>query len=123
MSESSEQSAVITWAGMNEYRFPQLRWLYSSLNGIPIPASKATRARIIGRMKAEGMKAGVPDLFLPVARHGYHGLFIEMKRSDGGVLSELQKEFMQFADENGYLDKVCHGYEEAVESLEWYLKG
>ena len=123
MSEHSEQAAVIQWARINEFRYPELRWLYSSLNGIVIPAAPMTRAKIINHMKAEGMKPGVPDLFLPVARRGYHGLFIEMKREDGGTVSPLQKEFMQFAEEQGYLDKVCYGCDEAMEALEWYMKG
>lgn len=120
MSEHSEQAAVITWARMSEGRFPELRWLHSSLNGIFIPAAPGVRVRIISHMKAEGMKKGIPDLFLPVARGNYHGLYIEMKTQTGRPTPE-QIDFMQFADEQGYLDKVCFGTDEAIESLEWYL--
>lgn len=123
MSEHSEQALVISWANRLQNTYPELRWLHSSLNGIFIPAPRTVVARIINHMKAEGMKKGIPDLFLPVARRSYHGLFIEMKRDDGGVISSEQKAFMQFAEEQGYLDKVCFGYDEAVETLEWYLKG
>ena len=121
LSEHAEQSAVIMWARMMEGKYPELRWLHSSLNGIVIPATVAVRAKIINHMKAEGMKRGVPDLFLPVARRGFHGLFIEMKII-GGVLSEEQKEFLAFAAEQHYLDKVCYNADEATETLEWYLE-
>lgn len=122
MSEHSEQALVISWANRLQDTYPELRWLHSSLNGIYIPAPRPVVSRIINHMKAEGMKKGIPDLFLPVARHGYHGLFIEMKRDDGGAVSSEQKAFMKFAEEQGYLDKVCFGYEEAKDALEWYLK-
>ena len=122
MSEHSEQAAVMMWAQVNESRFPELRWLHSSLNGIFIPGNPITRARIINHMKNEGMKNGIPDLFLPVARRGYHGLYVEMKTEKGRPTPE-QNEFLEFADAQGYLDKVCVGYEEAVETLEWYQIG
>ena len=121
MSEHAAQSLVIEWAQRHEGRWPELRWLHSSLNGIYIPASAATRARIIRHMQAEGMKKGIPDLFLPVARRGFHGLYMEMKRDNGGEVSKEQKEFLAFAEQQGYYPVVCHGYSEAVEILEWYL--
>jgi hypothetical protein len=121
MSEHAEQSAVITWANMMTGAYPELRWLHSSLNGIVIPAPLAIRARIINAQKAAGMKKGIPDLFLPVARHGYHGLFIEMKVNNNKPTEE-QKEFMAFAEEQGYLDKVCYGADEAIDALKWYLE-
>jgi len=122
MSEHSEQAKVIDWAKDHEYIYPELRWLHSSLNGIPIPGPRQTAYRIMNHMKAEGMKRGVPDLFLPVARRGYHGLYIEMKRDDGGVLSDEQKEFLAFAELQGYRDQVCYGYDDAIKELEWYLE-
>lgn len=121
MTEHTEQSMVIHWANRNSDRLPELKWLHSSLNGIFIPAPPAIRARIINHMKAEGMKKGIPDLFLPVAKRGWHGLYIEMKREDGGKVRDEQKEFMEFADKQGYYAVVCHGYTEAVDTLEWYL--
>ena len=74
-------------------------------------------------MKAEGMKNGIADLSLPVARHDYHGLFIEMKRNDGGEIRDEQNEFLEFVATQGYYGQVCYGYDEAVECLEWYMKG
>lgn len=121
MSEHSEQALVIAWALRHEDMWPPLRWLHSSLNGIFIPASSKTRAKIINHMKQEGMKRGIPDLFLPCARRGKVGLYIEMKRNDGGVISQEQKDFLAYAEAENYHAVVCYGYEEAVEVLEWYL--
>lgn len=121
MSEHSEQALVIDWAKRHEGKYPELRWLHSSLNGIFIPGPRQIVYKIINHMKAEGMKKGVPDLFLPVARRGYHGLYIEMKRDDGGTVSDEQKEFLEFAEAQGYRDQVCYGYDDAIKELEWYL--
>ncbi len=120
VSEHDEQTAVIQWARMNEGRHPALIWLHSSLNGIVIPAEPKTRARIINRMKAEGMKRGIPDLFLPCSKRGYHGLYIEMKTEEGRLTPE-QKDFLAYAEAAGYLDLVCRGADEAIEQIEWYL--
>lgn len=121
MSEHSEQALVIDWAKDHEGRFPELRWLHSSLNGIFIPGPRNLVARIINHMKREGMKKGIPDLFLPVARRDYHGIYIELKRTDGGKIRDEQNEFLDFVATQGYYGQVCYGYDEAVEALEWYL--
>ena len=120
--EHEEQVAVIGWAKAHEGKYPELAWLNSSLNGIVIPASPAIAGRIVNYMKSEGgFKKGYPDLFLPVARRGYHGLYIEMKRDETGVVSKEQKDFLAFAEEQGYYDKVCYGADDAIETIEWYL--
>lgn len=96
MSEHSEQSMVIMWAQRHEGIYPELKWLHSSLNGIFIPGPRPVVWRIIAHMKQEGMKKGVADLCLPVARRGYHGLYIEMKRDENSEIKPEQLEFMAF---------------------------
>ena len=122
MSEHSQQAMVIEWAKRHEGRWPELWGLHSNLNGIFIPGPRKIAYKIINHMKAEGQKNGVPDLFLPVARRGYHGLFIEMKRDEKQTPRPEQVDFMQYAEEQGYLDKVCYGYDDAVDTLQWYLE-
>jgi hypothetical protein len=121
MTEHSEQAMVIEWAKRHEMQYPELQWLFSSLNGIFIPGPRQMVYKIINHMKAEGMKKGIADLCLPVARHDYHGLFIEMKRTTGGNIRDEQSDFLEFVATQGYYGTVCHGYNEAVETLEWYL--
>lgn len=95
-------------------------------NGIPeqllfaIPNGGYRTKRTGAMLKAEGMRAGVPDLFLAVPRFGFGGLFIEMKRPVGGRLSPVQKEFHKVLSED-YAVEVCKGCSEAIEAIKKYL--
>lgn len=75
------------------------------------------------RMKAEGMRKGLPDMFLavPVARLGWHGLWIELKRP-GGRVSPEQSDFLHDLRAQGYVASVCYGFEEAVNEIKAYLE-
>ena len=73
------------------------------------------------RLKLTGVRAGVPDIVLPVARGGHHGLFIEMKTADGR-LSPDQKRFIAFLQAQGYATAVCHGNQQATDTIERYLE-
>lgn len=115
-TEEEEQRAVITWARTMRARWPELRLLSASMNGVRVPMG------VRRKMKALGLEPGFPDLQLPVARHGYHGLFIEMKRK-GGRVSKEQDEFLKALKKGGYLAGVCFGADNAIDILEWYLKG
>ena len=86
-----------------------------------IPNGGARHRVIGGQMKAEGVKRGVPDVFFPVARGGYHGLFIEMKRTNGGKVSSEQQEWIIELNKNGFMTVVCHGFEKAKAVIIEYL--
>jgi len=73
-------------------------------------------------MKREGVLAGVSDVFLPVAREKYHGLYIEMKVK-GGRLSDSQKWWIEEVGKQGYLARVCFGWVEAKGVITSYLEG
>lgn len=113
-NEHGEQSAVIEWALTRQNAYPELGLLYAVPNGGW--RSKATA----GRLKAEGVRAGVPDLCLPVARGGYHSLYIEMKTL-AGSLSEKQKQWISRLRQEGHCAEVCYGATEAIERIEVYL--
>lgn len=103
-SESTEQTRLFQWARMQQGRWPELRLLYHIPNG-------GSRHRLEAiHLKQQGVRAGVPDLCLPVARDGCHGLYVEMKRSKGGRVSPEQV-------------AVCQGWEMASEVILRYLKG
>lgn len=116
--EDIEQGLLMEWTRYQIGRFPELALLFH------IPNEAGTRTiKDTMRLKKLGVKAGVPDLFLPVARWGWHGLFIEMKRQRNGRVSEEQREWLKALTEQGYLVRVCNGFDEAKKSLLLYLTG
>jgi hypothetical protein len=76
-----------------------------------------------GTASAEGVKAGVPDLCLPVARGQYHGLYIELKRHRGGRTSDHQSEWLDALSAQGYKAALCYGWEQAAGTIIEYLTG
>ena len=81
MTEDQIQQAVIRWSQQASVRkmFPQLALLYH------IPNERKCTPQQGARLKRMGVKSGVPDLHLPVARGAYHGLYLEMKTEKGRV--------------------------------------
>lgn len=71
------------------------------------------------KLKAEGVKADVCDIFLPVPCTSYCGLFIEMKKP-GGTATPGQKSFIARALRRRYFSQVCVGWREAADLIKWY---
>lgn len=71
------------------------------------------------KLKAEGVKADVCDVFLPVPCTSYCGLFIEMKKP-GGTATPGQKSFIARALRRRYYAQVCVGWREAADLIKWY---
>ena len=113
--ESVEQEKVIKWARDNEKNYPFLWMLHSSLNGVRLSKMQA------GKAKASGMLSGVPDLFLPVPRGCFFGLYIEMKSAKGRISSE-QSKFLQAASDFGYSCFICYSAVEAIKRIEDYYQ-
>lgn len=114
-TESVEQQCLFRWAEFQSGRYPELKLLYHVPNGGSRKKSEA------GRFRAEGVKAGVPDLCLPVARGEYHGLYIELKRLKNSKTSEDQKAWIEKLNEQGYCAVVCKGWEAAAKVITEYL--
>jgi len=75
-----------------------------------------------GKMKAAGVKRGVPDIFIPLACNGYHGLFIEMKSTKKGTkLTKPQEHRIKHLKEDGFNVTVCYGWREALQVIKDYL--
>lgn len=74
-----------------------------------------------GRLRAEGLKSGVPDLCLPSAHGQYHGLYIEMKRTQGSKTTPEQKEWLAALEAEGYQTALCRGADAAIEIITDYL--
>jgi hypothetical protein len=114
--EHQEQVALFEWAALNEARLPELALLFA------IPNGGDRHPAVAAKLKAEGVKAGVPDLFLPVARDGYHGLWIELK-APGGTLADHQSDWLTFLSQQGYLTTTCYGWTAAARRIVAYLGG
>ena len=112
--ETKIQAAFFAWIKLYENRFPELKFCFHIPNGGY--RFKATAAA----MKRAGTRAGVPDVFLPVARRGFHGLWIEFK-SAAGELSEAQEKFIEFLRRQNYCVLVCRSWNEAANAIIDYL--
>ena len=97
-----------------------VRWFRQTWPGVlifAIPNGGQRSAATAGRLKAEGVVPGVPDLFAPA-----WGLWIEMKRAKGGVVSPEQKRMIKALESVGYCVLVCRGCEDAKAQIEQHIK-
>jgi len=111
LSEAQEQIKIFNYAKYNN----KLRWLFAIPNGGSRDIREATR------LKLQGVKAGVSDMFLPIPNSMFHGLFIELKVG-ANKTSQLQDEFIDYVRNNGYMAKVCYGADEAIRTIKSYLE-
>lgn len=112
--EAKEQEALFCWAAWAVGQYPELKLLHHIPNG-------GSRNKIeAANLKRQGVKAGVPDVHLPVARGGFHGLYIEMKYGDNKP-TDKQNQWLFDLSEQRYCTAVCYSWVEAKEKIEWYL--
>lgn len=114
--EHSEQCALIRWWDMQA----RAKGLDTRLL-MAIPNGGARNAVTGARLKAEGVRAGVPDLLLAIPRNGFHGLWLEMKREKGGSVSAGQKVMLSLLAAQGFAVWVCKGFKQAKLAIETYL--
>ena len=118
-SEHSEQTLVIAWFSLACKRFKLPPF---SLFAIPNAAKRSFA--LAAMLKAEGMRAGIPDLFL-AARSGRDqsamGLFIEMKRKPNKPSAE-QLEVIDYLRRAGYHCVIAWNADEAIRAITAYLK-
>lgn len=113
-SESIEQIYLFRWALYQEGKYPELELMHHIPNGGKRDISTAKR------LKAEGVKAGVPDICLPVPRGKFHGLYIELKAGDNKT-TENQDKWLKKLSKQGYCTAVSYGWEEASKVIVTYL--
>ena len=133
MSEHTEQVALFQWAKVMEPRHPQLALMFAIPNG--------GKRKSGWWEKAEGLKSGVPDIFLAVPRFPddiqsilyfdgastmrvsddmRFGLFIEMKYGKNKP-SRNQQGWIEALIAEGYAVEVCYSFEEAKQAIIGYL--
>lgn len=115
VNESVEQINLFRWAAYASGGMPELGLLYHIPNGGKRDITTAKR------LKAEGVKAGVPDLCLPVPRGIYHGLYIELKAGKNKTTTN-QNRWLDDLLKQGYCVAVCYGWEAASKVLTDYLR-
>jgi hypothetical protein len=112
--EHETQCEIFRWAETEIVRHPELKYMFSTLNGVRLNIGQAVKA------KKAGNKKGVPDIWLPVKRGQYSGLVIELK-SMTGTASDEQLEWIAFLQAQGYRACLCFGFMESVNTIKGYL--
>lgn len=121
-SESATQKALFVWWSMAHRPFGVPETVLFS-----VPNGGHRNLVTAARLKEEGVRAGVPDIILAVARGGYHGLFVELKRAktagkSKGQVSACQKMMAEVLRGQGYRVVVCYGTCEAINAIIDYLE-
>lgn len=86
-----------------------------------IPNGGYRNKREAARLKREGLKSGVPDVFIAYPSGTYHGLFIEFKRMKSSKVSDSQKEYLKLLSDNGYFCCICTCSIEAINITKSYI--
>lgn len=115
-AEHQEQVALFNWARLDQHKHPELKLIFA------IPNGGQRNIIVAAKLKAEGVRAGVPDICLPVARGGFNSLYIELKAVKGRMQPN-QIEWQTALNEAGNLAVTCHGWVAARETILSYLKG
>ena len=106
-TEHEEQRELVRW----------FRQTHRDVRIFAIP-NGSQRSRTTGaRLKAEGVTAGVPDLFIPAWL-----TWIEMKRAEGGSVSAEQRDWHAYLRSVGHTVLVCRGFSHAREEIDRLAK-
>jgi hypothetical protein len=120
------QVALIEHLKLHEHLHPELELIFAIPNG-------GKRDKVIAaKLKAEGAKAGIPDLFLPVGALSevdketikvFHGLYIEIKADPKDKLSDAQKWWKPRLEAQGYCYYVARDLQDTLDYILAYLRG
>jgi len=117
-NEYEAQVAVFEWAALYESKYPDLWFLNGSMMG-----GTKIEPKLLNKLKKAGMKKAKPDINLPVARGGYIGLWIEMKRRGGPDPRQDQIEWLIRLSGAGHLALCCKGSDAAIRMIKRYVTG
>lgn len=105
-TEHEEQRVFVQW----------FRRRYAPVRIFAIPNGGFRSRATAGRLKAEGVMRGIPDLFVPE-----WNLWIEMKRVKGGRLSPDQVNWKHYLEEIGNTVFVAYGAQNAMELVDDFV--
>lgn len=115
--ETIVQQELISAMKLMEKKHPEFALIYS------IPNEAKRSPMLADKMKRNGLKSGVPDLCLPIrSKDGKYGsLYLEMKRSSGGVVSQTQKDYHKLLQKYGNRIEVCKDANNALQIIAEHL--
>ncbi len=114
-SEHEEQVRLFEVFKINAAKYPELDGCFA------VPNGGERHVAVAAKLKSEGVRSGIPDIFIPAPRGNSHGLFVEMKSRKGSV-SKNQAHMMSVLSRCGYACIVAYGWENAWREIEEYLK-
>lgn len=114
-TEAQEQELFCSYLKSNGYRFT------STQNGAVLGGNRFAQ---MAKLKKTGLTCGFPDLIVLAKNQSKtdHVLFIEFKRLKGGIVSEAQREWINWLDSNGYYVAIAKGHEQAIKFFNEYLR-
>lgn len=113
--EGVEQVALFRWL--------QLKHPKANRLAFHVPNGGHRVKAVAAKLKAQGVKAGVSDISLPMARGGYFGLYIELKATPphDSPVTATQSAFLLAVELEGYMAIVCRGMHEAMQVIDGYM--
>ncbi len=113
-SEHQHQVAYFDVLRLNEAKYPFLKYVFA------VPNGSHRHIAVAAKLKKEGVKSGIFDIFVCFPKDDYGGLFLEFKYGRN-KLTDSQKEFREYAERH-YATAVCYSWTEAVQATEEYLE-
>ncbi|SFJ12634.1 VRR-NUC domain-containing protein [Pseudomonas argentinensis] len=126
LAKPSTRRPAVDYEGMEQaalFRWLQVRHPVAAGLAYHVPNGGHRVKAVAAKLKVQGVKAGVSDIVLPMARGGFFGLYIEFKAAapHSAALSETQRAFLHDVQQQGYKGVVCRGMDEAMKVIEAYL--
>lgn len=131
--EADAQEAFIKWAALIRTPLGMLiNFVIAIPNGAHLAGDEKRRGVQMAHLQKQGLRAGASDLFIAYPAHGYHGLFMEMKRprrdfktaADAErAVTEEQVKFMAYMRQAGYRTVIAFGFDEATLQWDMYSRG
>jgi hypothetical protein len=115
MSEHDEQKTFFDVLRLNESRHPVLRWIYA------VPNGGQRNPGVAGKLRAEGVKAGIFDVHIPIPQPGWSGAWIEFKFGKN-KLTPTQEKFLEHLMAFRYQYAVVRSCDEGIDFVERYLQ-
>ena len=88
--------------------------LYRAMKAVPNGGLRSKTTA--GKMKAEGQKAGTPDIDIDYPRGVYHGMKLEVK-TEKGKLQVNQADAIDYFNKRGYYTVCGKGFDECYQAI------